>query len=165
MFEQHEVQSYARRTNFIKQLRRGSTKAWIIVLVVVALLGAGGWFAYDYSQVRKENERLADPQTAAKLATDQLVADVGKLVDLPKGETPTVATVSDVTKLQSQAFFAKAQNGDKVLIYTEAKRAILYRPSTGKVIEIAPVNLGENNTDTPQNTTPTTNPGNSRDNP
>jgi hypothetical protein len=55
-----------------------------------------------------------------------------------------VATVSDASKLQSQQFFAKAQNGDKVLIFTNAKRAVLYRPSTNKVIEYAPVNIGNN---------------------
>lgn len=50
-------------------------------------------------------------------------------------ETPTIATVSDITKLQGQPFFAKAQNGDKVYVYSNAKKAILYRPSENKIIE------------------------------
>lgn len=69
----------------------------------------------------------------------QVIAEVGKTVDLPKDEIPTVATVSDPSKLKDQPFFAEAQLGDKVLIYAQAKRAILYRPSTHKIIGIAPL--------------------------
>lgn len=70
---------------------------------------------------------------------DDTVAKVGKLVLLPEGEQATLATVTDVTKLKGQSFFAKAQNGDKVLIYEQSKKAILYRPALNKVIEIGPV--------------------------
>lgn len=70
-----------------------------------------------------------------------LTARVGALALLPEGEEPTMATVSDKSKLQGQPFFANAENGDKVLIYTNAKKAFLYRPSTNKIIEIAPINF------------------------
>jgi hypothetical protein len=69
-----------------------------------------------------------------------LVSQVSQLVSIPN-ETPTLATVTDPSKLQDQQFFTDAQKGDKVLIFTNAKRAILYRPSTHKVIESAPVQL------------------------
>jgi hypothetical protein len=113
------------------------------LLIILALIAGGIWLWNDYTKLKDENEKLSDPQQAAKTATAQLVSEVGQLTNLPAGETPTVATVSDASKLKNQAFFAQAQNGDKVLIYTQAKRAYLYRPSTGKVIEIAPINLGE----------------------
>ena len=125
-----------------KRLAKMSWKKWLALLVILALVAGGIWFAYDYSQLRKENEKLSDPQQAAREATTALVNEVGALTDLPAGETPTIATVSDVSKLKNQAFFANAQNGDKVLIFTQAKSAYLYRPSTGKIIEIAPINLG-----------------------
>ena len=78
----------------------------------------------------------------------KLVAEVGNLVLLPEGETPTIATVSDPEALKAQPFFAGALKDDKVLIYTTAQKAILYRPSVGKIVQIAPINIGAANTST-----------------
>lgn len=80
-----------------------------------------------------------DRNQATTIDTGKLVDKIGKLIELPADETPTIALVSDVDKLQNQAFFAKAQNGDQVLIYTKAKKVILYRPSINKLIEVAPL--------------------------
>lgn len=71
--------------------------------------------------------------------TEQIIAKVGKLVELPQGEEPTIATVTDLEPLQGQAFFAGAAVGDKVLIFSKSKKAILYRPSTNKIITVAPI--------------------------
>lgn len=73
------------------------------------------------------------------LNSGSLVETVGKLINLPEGEKPTVATVTDLNKLKSQSFFANAAVGDKVLVYFQAKKAYLYRPSTNKLIDIGPV--------------------------
>jgi hypothetical protein len=89
---------------------------------------------------------LSNPTELAKQQQVELEKLVGALVDLPSGETPTVATVSDSAKLKEQAFFELAQNGDKVLIYSKAKKAYLYRPSTNKMVNIAPVNIGDTTT-------------------
>jgi hypothetical protein len=78
--------------------------------------------------------------TSKTLAPKDVVTKVGKLVELPPGEAPTVATVSDLAPLKSQEFFKDAQIGDKVLIFGAAKKAILYRPSTDKIIQVAPLN-------------------------
>ena len=43
------------------------------------------------------------------------------------------------TKLRNQTLFQNAQNGDKVLIFNQAKRAIVYRPSENVIIEIGNV--------------------------
>lgn len=117
----------------------------IILLVVVVVAVVAGLFVnqlHTNNQLKKENQKLSNPQAAAQAETRQLTKEVGKLIELPSSETPTVATVVDVTKLQKQPFFASAKNGDRVLIFTQAKKAILYRPATNKIIQVAPVNLG-----------------------
>lgn len=109
-----------------------------IVIVLIALIPA----IYFYRQYRVAQDRLANPNAFATQEAKDLVAQVSKLMELPQGETPTVATVNDKTKLQNQPFFSHAENGDKVLIYTNAKKAILFRPSSDKIIDVAPVNVG-----------------------
>lgn len=119
-------------------------KPLIFVIILLVLAIAGGVFFYtQYQNAQNELKKLKEnPRASATEETKKLIDKVGELVALPKGEDPTVATITDVKKLKEQPFFAKAANGDKVLIYTQAKRAILYRPSTNKVIDIAPVNIG-----------------------
>ena len=94
-----------------------------------------------------------DPQVSAKQEVDALVAKIGKLIVLPTGENPTVATVSDPTALKDQPFFASAQKGDKVLIYAQAKKAILFSVEMNKVIDVAPLNIGKQAPVTPPATT------------
>lgn len=70
-----------------------------------------------------------------------LAKRVGELMFLPVDELPTIATVSDPEALKNQSFFVDAKKGDKVLIYSNARKAILYDPIANKIITIAPVNL------------------------
>lgn len=116
-----------------------------LLLVGVVGLGTGGYFFYQYQQSQKELEILkkSSPQ-ATQNEVNQIVAEVSKLMELPKDEQPTLATVSDISKLKDQPFFQKARNGDKVLIYTNAKKAILFDPNAKKIIDVAPINIGSN---------------------
>lgn len=98
--------------------------------------GAAVYFFLQFKELQK------NPQKLAQQEVQELVSKVSKLIVLPEGETPTVATVTDPEKLKDQPFFAKAKNGDKVLIYTKAKKAILYDPVANKIVEVAPVNIG-----------------------
>lgn len=103
-----------------------------VFVVFVVLFCASLFFGYQYFQSQKNAQ---DPNFANK----QVLNEVSKLVLLPQDEQPTIATVTDVTKLTTQPFFAKAQNGDKVLIFANARKAVLFRPAINKVIEIGPV--------------------------
>lgn len=117
-------------------------KKQTIVSVVLALLviglGATTYYFYNQYNTIKEN-----PQKVVQDTVNDLVAQVGKLIVLPS-ETPTVATVVDAAKLKDQPFFAKAKTGDKVFIYTNARKAILYSVTENKIIEVAPLTIGNN---------------------
>jgi hypothetical protein len=116
------------------------------LLVVVAFSST----YYFYSKLQGTEKLLSNTELATQKEVVQLVEKVGRLMELPTGEAPTIATVSDKEKLADQAFFQNAQNGDKVLIFTGVKKAILYRPSTDKIIEVAPINIGGEQTSTQQ---------------
>lgn len=110
----------------------------VLVAVVVVALGSAYYFYSEYSALKKNPDKIIQEKNK------KLIAQVGRLIVLPEGETPTVATVSDPEKLKNQPFFAKAQTGYKVLLYANAKKAILYDPVENKIVEVAPINIGQN---------------------
>ncbi len=118
-----------------------------ISLVVVAILVVGGGLFFGVTRYRSLQSELAKIKANPNIVVDeeakQLTNKVGTLMELPE-EKPTLMTVTDAEKVKTQPFFAKAENGDKVLIYTGTKKAVLYRPGTNKIIEVAAINLGEN---------------------
>lgn len=115
----------------------------LIVLVSLAIV-TGGYFGYrEYTQLRDENRRLSNPEEAAKTDIEKTKAQVAALIEVPTGEEPTIANVVDVSKLSNQEFFKNAKNGDRLLVYQNAKKAILYRPETNKIIEVSTINIGD----------------------
>lgn len=115
-------------------------------LVGLVLFGGLAFGVVRFRQLQIEVQKLkTNPQAlqdAAKADVKKLVDQVAKLIAVPRDETPTVATVSDSEKLKSNAFFINSKNGDKVLIFSNAKKAILYRPGENKIIEVGPVSIG-----------------------
>lgn len=116
-------------------------KKYSLLILIGFVLIAGGSAYYFYKQY---SALKRDPQVLVKKEAAALVEKVGRLIVLPQGEEPTVATVSDPEKLRNQPFFANAKAGYKVLIYTNAKKAILYDPILNKIVEVAPLNIGNN---------------------
>lgn len=131
--------------------RRSVVVSIVLIVVLLIALGSG---VYYYLQYKKTQQLLKNPTLGAQMETQNLLSKVGALMDLPKGEQPTIATVSDITKLKGQAFFSKAKNGDKVLIYPKAKKAILYDPVSNKIIEVQSVNIGSAEQNAPSPTVP-----------
>jgi hypothetical protein len=121
------------------QLKKALKSKYIfaIVILLIAVLPA----FYFYNRSKQAEQRLNDPNTANQKVIDEVVKKVGRHILLPTGEQPTLATVSDVSKVKSQPFFVNSNNGDKVLVYTQARKAILYRPSKDIIIEVAPLNI------------------------
>ncbi len=107
------------------------------ILVIVAIAVA----IYFYVQYQKTQAQLQNPTQASEQETKMLIEQVGKLIELPTREQPTIATVSDISELKGQTFFVNAKNGDKVLIYAKAQKAILYDPVSQKVREVGPINM------------------------
>ena len=121
--------------------KRGVTlsRKWLVAIVVV--IGALMYGMVHY--YNKYQSLTVDPNLEAQKVTNTLVTSLGRLIELPTDETPTVATISDREKLSSQTFFTNAENGDILFAYTNAMKAILYRPSTNKIINVAPISINQ----------------------
>lgn len=115
---------------------------WWVGLSAVAVVSifVGG---YSYWQHEKSKAIMGDTIAATQIEQQKLIEAVSKHIKLPQNEQPSVATVSDIGKLQGQPFFANAKNGDKVLIYEKAQKAILYDTQANIIIEVGPVDMGK----------------------
>ena len=116
--------------------RRFQVGALVLVIIVIGALIAG------YAFIRPDNSIAGGKLSPSQISS--LISEVGDKMVIPKGETPTIATVTDITKLENQPFFRNAQNGDKVMIFGSTNMAILYRPSIHKIVMVAPINAQNN---------------------
>lgn len=153
------VDSESEVVRAVEPKRKKIGKLWYAVagVIAVAVLAGGGYSYYAdlggvFSAFTSESSLLraavqesatldeVRAQAAADVEIENVLMSVGKLIRLPEDEVPTVATVSEPEKLKDQSFFAHATVGDKVLIYTKARKAYLYNPRDNILIEVAPIN-------------------------
>ncbi|TAL51407.1 hypothetical protein EPN81_00010 [Patescibacteria group bacterium] len=113
--------------------KKGRTIAFGLIGLLVASVSVLSFQMYWESQQKLARLQVANPEVFSQFEADALVVKVARHMILPE-EKPLINTVSEVEKLKGEPFFAKAQNGDKVLVFS--KRAILYRPSVDKVVEV-----------------------------
>jgi len=115
-------------------LNKRKTTNIIILIIVLVSLSLSFYFYYQLHNL-KNNTNSGSGNQEVK----DLVNKVSKLYLVPSNEDPTIATVSDPEILKTQSFFSLSEKGDKVLIFTKAGKAVLYRPSINKIIETAPI--------------------------
>ncbi len=134
-----------------KILRKIFTRKSILYLLLL-ILAIG--FLYYYSQYRKLS---STPDAIAKDKTVEIIKKISQLAIVPDDPNAVLASVTDVSKLKNEKFFANAQNGDYIVLFPSAMKAILYRPSINKIVEIGPLSSGQQpqvSTSTTQSVTP-----------
>lgn len=118
------------------------TNTLLLALLVVAV-GAFAWSFWSYQNVKQEVAVLKDPQLASELnqkQTEELLSKVSKLLVLPNERQPVVATINDVETLAStQDFYALANNGDKLIIFQNARKAVIYDEDDNKIVNVGPI--------------------------
>jgi hypothetical protein len=105
-----------------------------VVLVIVAI--AAIFFATQFFASQ------STPKTADDATKQRILSKVENLYMLPEG-TPTVAQVQNKDQLSGQAFYEKVENGDYLVVYDQAKLALIYREAADKLVNVAPIALGD----------------------
>ena len=124
------------RTSFTMKVTKRTITWMIVVLVILAVLASIARFFHVKGWGLSQQER--DQRAVATL-----VKKINVFMLLPN-EMPVVATVTDAESLKtSQPFYKDAVNGDVLLLYSVAQRAILYRPSDNRIINVGPVYLNQ----------------------
>jgi flagellar biosynthesis/type III secretory pathway M-ring protein FliF/YscJ len=111
----------------------------VVVLIIIALGVVAFYFfrpdaTYVYNGTDTENTQLTDEQVRAVLA------ELADNIVLPDEANPFVAVITDIDALVAeQAFYTGAENGDYLIIYPQAARAIIYSLKRDQVINVGPV--------------------------
>lgn len=129
------------------KIRKSIVSIKMIPYLFLVVLGVG--IGIFIAQQKPEWFGLGKGAEAIQAEVDATVLKVGKLITLPSDEKPTVATVTDASKVKDQQFFRNAENGDIVLIYTKAQKAILFRPEKNIIVEVGAVNINNQPTQNP----------------
>jgi cell division septation protein DedD len=121
--------SFAQRTfRFIRRYFM-----WVLLLVIVGC--SLGFYELGRNAVYSEHPELSGTEQATAILNK-----VSQLIQLPTGETPSMATINDAASAKkAQPFLASAQNGDVLIVFATAQTALLYRPSSNKLIAVGPV--------------------------
>lgn len=67
------------------------------------------------------------------LTNDEIVTQINKELSISGDGNPAVLEVVDKSKVE-QPFLDQSENGDKVVLYYKAGRAVLYRPSEERIV-------------------------------
>lgn len=126
---------------FIRKPKRAL--AILVILVALALLA--------FFTLRSESPEENAQQENAQQELTSVVVAVGKLMVLPEGDEPVLATVTDAEALiAQQVFFVGTVDGDQLLLFPKSLKAIIYSPSRDKIINAGPIEQSpaENKDDT-----------------
>ncbi len=138
------------------EVKKGGSSVFV-GLIIGIIIGVGGLWVWNHFYGSSTTS-----QSAVTAQTDQaqmaaLIAKVGKLVILPTGEQPVIATINDASSLiKQQAFYTGAIDGDVVLVYQKAAKAIVYSPSRNMIVNVGPVIMQNPATSTAATATSTT---------
>lgn len=125
------------KTEVQKKQKRKLPITKIIIAVVFVVLTIFGLFYF--MQYQKVNDKYQEAILTPDEKNKRTAAEVAKLIDLPKDETPEVILVKDKDKLTatkaSKDFFEKAANNDIVLAYQKGDLSVIYRPSEKRIIK------------------------------
>lgn len=104
----------------------GSIKWLVVAIIVIIIIGAAAavWFFV----IRGNNTDDA-----------AIIERTSKHLILPAGEQPAITTVENAAEMSGQPFFANVKDGDKIMIYAQSARIIIYRPSENILVNVGPI--------------------------
>lgn len=108
----------------------------IIAILLIAASVVFGAYYYTQYQTLKKNPAASTEQTNKALLTK-----LGKIMELPTDEDPQIAAITDKTKLGEDPFFTNAKNDDYIIVYSKARKIIIYREGENKIINQGPFSI------------------------
>lgn len=116
---------------------------YVVLFLAIATGIAGSALAiYSYQKLNSSNtlgaQVIADSERLSEKEIKALKDKVSLIAVLPQDEIPVVLPITDLTKLHSNEFFKDAKLKDKILIFKQAGKIILYDPINNKIVNMGP---------------------------
>ncbi len=133
----------------------------VISIAILAILGAGAFAYYTMrgtgNSVNTGKMASSTSETVNTEALEGIVLRVQKLIMIPS-EQPVIYTVDNAKELTAQqAFFTGAEDGDILLVFPKAEKAILYSSARNIIVNVGPITY-DNTANAAAATTATTTP-------
>ncbi|MBC7766935.1 hypothetical protein H7Y21_03005 [Arenimonas sp.] len=117
----------------------------LLIILLVALLGFAIFKKFNPTPKTTEGQ-LSEKEIKS------LVTKVSKLINVP-GETPVIATIIKADQLiAEQKFYTGSKDGDYLMVFPIAQKAIIYRESENKLINVGPIIVDQKATTTKSET-------------
>jgi hypothetical protein len=135
--EQYSVQDTAQSSGGFK--KKSKSKKVIIAAILVIIIGLIAYMMMN----SKSPEAIQKKQ---EKEVKMLMEDVSEHMVLPSDDVPAVFDITDPAALiAQQPFFSGAVQGDKLLVFPQNSKAIIYSPSREKIINVGPVTFDNPN--------------------
>ena len=122
----------------------GNGKKIFFIVIALLIIAAVVYLVMQQSAAPTTESTATSGNQVTEAESKEIVAMVSKLLVVPAGEDPVVARVTDADALISeQLFYKDIQNGDYLLIYPAAAKAIIYSPSRNKLVNVGPIQVPE----------------------
>ena len=116
----------------------------ILVVLVILLLAFAIFKKFYDPKGDAESQQLSDKEIKS------LVNKVSKLIIVPD-ETPVIATIIKAEELiVEQKFYLGSKDGDYLIVFPTAKKALIYRENENRLINVGPIIVDQQATSTPQ---------------
>ena len=105
----------------------------VLIIIIIALLAFAIYNKFNTTAPAAGEGQLSEKEIKS------LVTKVSKLINVPD-ETPVIATIIKADQLiAEQKFYAGSKDGDYLMVFPTAQKAIIYRESENKLINVGPI--------------------------
>lgn len=107
----------------------------IVIILFLLLLFTTAFGGYYFFQHQNSKDLLSNPLRFSVDRERYLIDALQNVFETPT-ERPQIITLSDLSKLPQTPFFTLAKVDDIVFVFDKTKVAVLFRPSTHKIVTI-----------------------------
>ena len=140
------------------QRKPSKKNLWHIILTVAVVIAVGLFISSEHNrrstaqQLENTGKQLEELKAASEasdaVVTNEILAKVNALIDLPLTPQPLVARINDIEQLKAaNEFFNVAKDGDYLIL--TGNRALLYDPERNIVLDVAPFSVRQDASPSP----------------